>query len=97
MIRLQLLILKFTKGLHLSDAEINTIALLAENGYYKGVYKKAVDEKYFKSEQSARNCIINAVKLGILLDRKEKYKLNPEHDISVDEFIVYEVLAHNLP
>lgn len=96
MLRLQLILHKFVSSLSLSDAEINTISLLAEKGYYKGIYKDAVEYGYFKTEQSARNCIMRAVNSGLLLDRKSKYKLNPALQISTDEFVLLDIKAHNI-
>jgi hypothetical protein len=76
-IKFQLVMYKFFKGVTLSDNEISTLAFILDRGYYKGIYLDVVKNGWFKTEQSARNCIIRAVKSGILLEREEKYKINP--------------------
>lgn len=65
-IKLHIIIKCFQKGIHLSEADINSLIELKDTGYSSEFYKRCIDKGYYKTEQTVRNAIGKMTSLGIL-------------------------------
>lgn len=95
MVKLQLLLHTFFKGIDLSDAELNCATHLALKGFRKNFFKEVVQDQVFKHEQSARNCMSKLKNTHVAIKEGKEWKINPEISLGIDKTILLELKAMN--
>lgn len=97
-LQLHILIKCKQQGYSLSDADVNCLIELYNNGYGKSFYAICVEKGYFESEQTVRNSIAKMTNLGILWYKKRGERfVNKEilPDIQNDH-VIFQYLIGNL-
>lgn len=97
MVKLQLLLHTFFKGIELSDSELDCAAYLALKGYRKDFFREMVEEEIFKSEQSVRNCMSRLKKTHMALKEGKDWRINPEIALGIDNIILLDLKVGNVP
>jgi phosphorylcholine metabolism protein LicD len=96
MVKLQLLLHTFFKGIKLSDAELECATHLAMKGFKKSFFKEVVDERVFTSEQAVRNCMSKLRARKIAVKEGKEWKINPEITLGVDHIILLDLKVGNV-
>jgi hypothetical protein len=60
----------FQKGIHISDADLDSLVELYYTGYNTNFFTNCVSKGYYKSEQTVRNAITRMTSLGIISAKK---------------------------
>jgi hypothetical protein len=97
MVKLQFLLHCFFKNINLSNSDLDCLTTIAIDGYSKHTIKDIVEKGIFKSEQTVRNCIVKLTNLGILVKDSDGRKINSSLMIGIDNLILLEMKASNLP
>lgn len=96
-IKLHLLIKCFKKGIHLTNAQFDTLVELYYTGYNPTFYKNCVAKEIYKTEQVVRNAITDMTDLGVLIVKKRgKRIIDPEiaPTLTADKLIVQYVVGN---
>jgi len=95
-IKFQLITETFINGLHITNSELNCLALLGAYGEYDmaNFCGSIVEEEIFSNSQTVRNFLNKAAKSKLILKKttkgsnRKKVKLNPALNIQTDGTIV---------
>ncbi len=97
MVRLQLYLHAFFNDLKLTKSDLDCATTLAITGYDNQFFRRVVDKKVFKCEQSARNCMSKLRALNVIVKEDKNWKINPELNLGIADVICFELRAKNNP
>lgn len=95
-IKFQLITEAFINGLHITNSELDCLALLGAYGEYDmaDFCNSIVEEKIFSNSQTVRNFLNKAAKSKLILKKttkgsnRKKVKLNPAFNIQTEGMII---------